>query len=174
MRYPPYPTHPVRWTWHPTPVGPVPSSDDVRRPRALMAGRRVYLSGPMRGYPQNNFPAFDRTAAWLRRTLGIDVINPADLDREFFGVDGTTEVDKRTLNAMLQRDLIEVGKSDAVVLMPGWRASIGANMERDRAILGDIPRWELVGGRFLVPDRGFEGRARCSRLDCRREEWVRT
>lgn len=152
----------------------IPASNWTAVPRALMAGRRVYLSGPMRGYPLNNFPAFDRTAAWLRSTLGLVVVNPADLDREFFGIDGTTEVDKRTLNAMLQRDLIEVGKSEAVILMPGWRASVGANMERDRAILGDIPRWELIGGRFLVPDRGFEGRAKCSNLATKREEWVRT
>ena len=27
---------------------------------------KIYLAGPMRGYDRNNFPAFDRAAAFLR------------------------------------------------------------------------------------------------------------
>ena len=42
---------------------------------------RIYVAGPMRGFPLYNFPAFDAAAAELRRH-GHTVISPADHDRE--------------------------------------------------------------------------------------------
>lgn len=135
----------------------ISSRDEVRRPRALMGGRRVYVAGPMRGYPAHNFPAFDAAARLLKRRLGVDPVNPADINRHQFGYDGTYALPQETVNQMLQRDLRELGECDAVVLLPGWRKSTGANMERDMAILRGIPRWELVGGRYLIPDRGQVG-----------------
>lgn len=130
------------------------ASNTALRPRALMAGRYVYVAGPMRGYPAHNFPAFDRTAVLLRTRLGVVPQNPAQIDREEFGYDGSYPVPDSTVAGMLERDLRVLAGCDAVVLLPGWRASVGANMERDRAIQLKIPLWELVGGRFLIPDRG--------------------
>lgn len=139
----------------------ISASDSDRRPRALMAGRTVYVAGPMRGYPGQNFPAFDRAARLLRRKLGVVPVNPADIDRREFGYDGSSELPAVTVNAMLQRDLREVARADALVLLPGWRLSVGANMEREQALLARVPIWELVGGRFLIPDRGpLYGRGR--------------
>lgn len=43
--------------------------------------KRVYLSGPMTGLPELNFPAFRVEAARLR-ALGFEVVNPADLNPE--------------------------------------------------------------------------------------------
>lgn len=40
---------------------------------------KVYLSGPMTGYPNFNFPAFNERAAEWRRE-GWDVFNPAETD----------------------------------------------------------------------------------------------
>jgi hypothetical protein len=40
--------------------------------------KKIYLSGPMTGLPDLNFPAFHAEAARLR-ALGYDVINPAEL-----------------------------------------------------------------------------------------------
>ena len=39
--------------------------------------KRIYLSGPMSGLPELNFPAFHAEAARLR-ALGFEVVNPAD------------------------------------------------------------------------------------------------
>jgi nucleoside 2-deoxyribosyltransferase len=42
--------------------------------------KRIYLSGPMRGLPSANFPAFDYAADKLRKE-GFEVFSPADNDR---------------------------------------------------------------------------------------------
>lgn len=42
---------------------------------------RIYIAGPMRGYPNFNFPAFDEAAA-RGRALGHEIISPAEIDRE--------------------------------------------------------------------------------------------
>jgi hypothetical protein len=41
--------------------------------------KRVYLSGPMTGIPEFNFPAFNAEASRLR-ALGFDVVNPVDIN----------------------------------------------------------------------------------------------
>ena len=51
-----------------------------------MSKYKKYLAGPMRNYPQFNFPAFDSAAAYLRVLYGslATVVNPADHDREVY------------------------------------------------------------------------------------------
>ena len=80
--------------------------------------KRVYLSGPMGGLPQHNFPAFHAHAAQLR-AAGFDVVNPADLNRD----PGTSWGD------CLRVDIRELCGCDAIALMPGWERSKGANLE---------------------------------------------
>ena len=41
---------------------------------------KTYISGPMTGLPDLNFPAFHEAAAYLR-AKGFDVINPAEHDQ---------------------------------------------------------------------------------------------
>lgn len=96
--------------------------DPDRRPR-------VYIAGPMRGVPLFNFPAFDEATAHAR-SLGLDAVSPAEMDRER-GVDPArpetfTKFDYRDA---LARDVAELFKCDAIALLPGWRASKGANLE---------------------------------------------
>lgn len=40
--------------------------------------KRIYISGPMTGLPEKNFPAFNAEANRLR-ALGFDVVNPVDV-----------------------------------------------------------------------------------------------
>ncbi|WP_319942079.1 DUF4406 domain-containing protein [Pseudomonas quasicaspiana] len=42
--------------------------------------RRIYISGPMTGLPDFNFPAFAAEANRLRG-LGFDVVNPAEINQ---------------------------------------------------------------------------------------------
>jgi hypothetical protein len=41
----------------------------------------IYVAGPMRGYDDYNYPAFDRQARVLEKQ-GWKVINPAEMDRD--------------------------------------------------------------------------------------------
>lgn len=77
---------------------------------------RLYLSGPMTGYPDNNFPAFHRWAKELRAN-GFDVVSPAEIQEA-----GSWEL-------CLRADLRELTTCDGIALMPGWEASKGAHLE---------------------------------------------
>jgi hypothetical protein len=79
---------------------------------------RVYLSGPMSGLPDHNFPAFRRFAAELRAT-GYDVVNPVELNPDT----------SLTWHERLRIDVKALCDCDAIALMPGWENSKGANLE---------------------------------------------
>lgn len=79
---------------------------------------RVYISGPMTGYVDHNFPAFNE-AAELIRSMGHDVENPADKGL----VEGWTWVD------YLRYDLVKMMECDAIHLLPYWFLSEGSQLE---------------------------------------------
>lgn len=79
---------------------------------------RVYVGGPMTGYPELNFPAFHARTAELRAE-GYEVINPAEVNP-----------DPATLYAdCMRKDLAVLLTCDKLVLLPGWHASRGASAE---------------------------------------------
>lgn len=81
-----------------------------------MTTHRVYLSGPMSGIAENNFPEFHRWAKDLR-DRGFDVVSPAEIEEA-----GTWEM-------CLRADLRELCTCDTIALMPGWENSKGAHLE---------------------------------------------
>jgi Domain of unknown function (DUF4406) len=99
---------------------------------------KVYLAGPMRGIPEFNFPAFAAATAQLR-ALGYEVFSPAEKDIEKHGADinksatGNLDDIKATgfnLRKTLLLDLTWIAENaDAVVVLPGWENSKGANAE---------------------------------------------
>jgi hypothetical protein len=78
--------------------------------------QRIYLSGPMTGLPDLNFPAFHAEAARLR-ALGYDVINPADLPE---GI---------SREECLRIDIMALMICDTLAQMDGCKASRGATLE---------------------------------------------
>lgn len=80
--------------------------------------KRVYLSGPMAGLPEHNFPAFYAHAEQLR-AIGYDVVNSADLNPE----------PGKSWEDCLRTDIRELCSCDTIALMPGWERSKGANLE---------------------------------------------
>lgn len=97
---------------------------------------KVYLSGPMTGLPQSNYPAFDAAAASLR-AIGYDVVNPADIGREIGDGLEWSQYMRPCIAALVQ--------CDAVVMLPGWHESRGAMIERDIALaLGMQVRWSCL------------------------------
>lgn len=105
-----------------------------------------YIAGPMRGYPCYNFAAFDQ-ARDLGRSMGFDIISPADIDRELWGVDPleSRESEQRVeeivkawttedLRKIIMRDIasilsLEPENGDGVAILPGLSLSVGGIAE---------------------------------------------
>lgn len=94
---------------------------------------RVYIAGPMRGYVDYNFAAFDAAAAMLEAD-GHDVVNPAQMDRDVGFDPQSTEVSDQFLRDALRRDLSAICDCDAIAMLPGWERSGGANIEWSLAV----------------------------------------
>ena len=91
----------------------------MRNELADIEGKVVYLSGPMSGYPEYNFPAF-KSARERLRSLGLTVVCPAEAGQ----VDGWGWED------YLRRDLaLLLDGCEAVVVLRGWEKSRGARLE---------------------------------------------
>lgn len=103
-----------------------------------MSEIKAYIAGPMRGYENFNFDAFDAAAKMLRAE-GIHPISPTDIDRMMEGwgqyPPEDLEVDKALKTRCIMRDLAVIayeldGKhGDFLYLLKGWEPSSGANLE---------------------------------------------
>lgn len=111
---------------------------------------RIYLAGPMTGYPHFNAPAFDAATARLR-AAGHLVFNPADNDRlngfEPIGATGdAAEAAARgfDLRVALKQDLSWIcDHAEALVLLEGWERSKGVRAEMALAEALGIPKYEM-------------------------------
>lgn len=93
--------------------------DEPRPYRRQLPADAIYISGPMTGMPDLNFPAFNAEAARLRN-LGLRVVNPAEVQLPA----GSPWA------AFMRADLIDMLRHcDTVVTLPGWDRSRGARIE---------------------------------------------
>lgn len=90
--------------------------------------KRIYISGPMTGYPDYNFPAFMEAEDKLR-SLGYGVINPARIEHK----------NKECWVTCMRQAITEMMQADAVATLPGWKRSRGAQIEVELAIRLTIP-----------------------------------
>ncbi|MDR0771286.1 MAG: DUF4406 domain-containing protein [Burkholderiales bacterium] len=79
---------------------------------------RIYISGPMTGFAEWNFPAFHAEAARLR-ALGYDVINPAEINQD----------QNISWRDALRNDLKALLICDTIAMLEGWQNSDGAHLE---------------------------------------------
>ncbi|MGF0241212.1 DUF4406 domain-containing protein [Rhodococcus sp. IEGM1300] len=85
---------------------------------ARSRANRLYLAGPMTGFEDFNFPAFNKVAAELR-ARGYIVENPAE-----HGV-----VEDAEWRDYMAYDLTRLGLCGIVAVLPGWENSKGARLE---------------------------------------------
>lgn len=92
---------------------------------------RIYLAGPMAGYPDLNRQAF-RDTAWTLHLAGHQVVNPhnempddhdGDCPRSYAVNDGHSAA------CYLRACLKVMLDCDEVHLLPGWESSVGARLE---------------------------------------------
>lgn len=81
----------------------------------------IYLSGPMSGYEELNFPEFHRVATDLRNK-GFTVISPAEVEQPIL-----------TWEACMKNDIKELMNAEKVAVMNGWEKSKGAKIEVELA-----------------------------------------
>lgn len=95
---------------------------------------KAYISGPMSGLPEFNFPAFFAAADELRGA-GYEPVNPAD---------GVTDTSKHWTYYM-RRAIRLLLDADEIWMLPGWEQSKGATLEKH------------VAEQLSMPVRYFEG-----------------
>lgn len=99
---------------------------------------RIYVAGPMQGYPDFNFPAFHYVAAFYRSN-GHEVFSPADKDIEKHGAEAlksaTGKLDDIKNSGFSLREALAADTeyiclhADTIVMLPGWENSKGAQAE---------------------------------------------
>ena len=80
--------------------------------------KRIYISGPMSGLPNHNFPAF-YAAAEKVRAQGIEAVNPAEINAD-------TDL---SWEECLRADIKALSDCDTIAMLPGWENSKGAHLE---------------------------------------------
>ena len=80
--------------------------------------KRIYIAGPCTGYPDKNYPAFHAAAAFLR-AAGFEVENPAENPAPACG----------SWLGYMRMAVAQIARVDALVLLPGWERSQGAQVE---------------------------------------------
>lgn len=88
----------------------------------------IYIAGPMTGIKEYNYPAFNQCAAELRAN-GHKVYNPAEIKPP--EPDFAKSLGKSGLWAWyMKKAIVMLLKADVIVLLPGWKNSKGACLER--------------------------------------------
>jgi nucleoside 2-deoxyribosyltransferase len=114
--------------------------------------KTIYIAGPMSGYPEFNYPAFDMAEKVLRK-VGFDVFNPATNDAnvkkmgEAYANGDSVGVNKvRDFREVYLWDITKVIEADGIYMLMGWQFSPGAIGEHSVAVAmkRHYPEYEIL------------------------------
>lgn len=77
---------------------------------------RLYIAGPMSGYPGFNYPAFFDAEVELRRA-NYDILNPARNGKQ------------SSWDGYMRAAIAQVIAADGIAVLPDWQMSAGATLE---------------------------------------------
>lgn len=108
--------------------------------------KSAYIAGPMTGYAEFNFPAFDRAREFIEG-MGIVACSPADHSREVLAERGygwkrscivqgcaCSAIPKDLIDDLLRWDFERVMEVDMIYMLRGWEKSTGARAEHAIAV----------------------------------------
>lgn len=117
--------------------------------------KKIYIAGPMSGYPEFNFPAFFMAQDRLEKQ-GWTVFNPAEKDQEATLDDEAVATGDAKLaiakgfdfREAYTWDVNKVIESDAIFMLPGWEQSPGARGEHAVAVAMQkhYPEYQIIYG----------------------------
>lgn len=81
----------------------------------------------MRGWPENNFPAFSEAVRELE-SRGFRMTSPHQMDLDL-GFNPSDIPSEEFIKECILRDLEAISQSEAIVFLPGWQESEGAMAE---------------------------------------------
>lgn len=123
----------------------------IKHPTNEVSEGTIYISGPMRGFPDFNFPAFDKARDFYL-DAGFSVISPADVERAIDGPDAHALPENPKQHAYAARDIVAIFYfADHVVVLPGWEKSTGARAEVALAHWLKVPVQEFQTGNRIEP-----------------------
>lgn len=85
-----------------------------------------YISGPMAGYIDNNFPAFEEAATGLRNS-GFSIISPHEIKHNMTDDYSWADFIKNDVRVMLK-------ECNGIILLKGWPQSKGSRVELELAL----------------------------------------
>ena len=103
-----------------------------------MSRLRVYLSGPMSGLPEYNYPAFF-AAADHYRCNGWAVVNPAEI----------AGPDPLDWDQYMRQDIRWLMDCDCISMLAGWEQSKGARVELFNAVALKMPILDEQGAIYV-------------------------
>lgn len=95
---------------------------------------RIYIAGPMTGYKDLNYPAFEAAAKELE-AAGHIPLNPASVDNGG---------EAHSWEWYMKRTIPMMCSADAVMTLKGWEGSRGAGIEVDLAIDLAMPVYDSI------------------------------
>lgn len=96
---------------------------------------KIYLSGPMTGIEEFNYPEFNRVAQELREK-GLEVVNPAEIE----------PIGTGTWEDYMKADIKALVECDTVAVLNGWKNSKGAKLE---VYLGQLLGFRIIDAETL-------------------------
>lgn len=93
---------------------------------------KIYLSGPMTGFEDYNYPEFNFKAKALR-AQGYEVFNPAETDNGY---------QDHPRSYYLKKDVIAITECDAVAVLTGYEMSLGVLLELHVAVAIGLPVYD--------------------------------